>query len=138
MSPRDPMSRILFVSHDGDLRAAAGRALTRAGWDVTTVPHSGHASLACVAGSGFDVLIVEDQMPESRGAAIASRLRRYCPEISVIRLCNTVASTAGEGVALVRPFTADDLTDAIAQAVSTYSTIEAAPQTTRRRPTTTL
>ena len=41
-----PMFRILFVSPDGDLRAVASRVLARAGWEVTTAAHAGHASLA--------------------------------------------------------------------------------------------
>jgi DNA-binding NtrC family response regulator len=111
------MSRILFVSHDADLRAAAARALSRAGWHVTTAAHGGHAWLAC-ASDRFDVLVVEDEMPDGSGGSLASRLR--CPALPVVRMCNRAAA-AGEGIAVVRPFTADDLTDAILRAACPIS-----------------
>ena len=112
------MSRVLLVSHDDHLRAAASRALARAGWNVTTASHAGHASLACVGGPAFDVLVVENQMPESSGRALASRLRRYCPDLQVVRLCEAGVSPAGTGIAVVRPFTTDHLIDAVLRAAS--------------------
>src|SRR5437763_203128 len=101
------MASILFVSHDADLRAVAARALARAGFDVKTVAHGGHALLACVERGAFDVLVIEHELPEGAGGAIAARLRRHCPSMRVIRMCD--AAAPGYGRAVVRPFTADDL-----------------------------
>lgn len=112
------MSRILFVSHHEDLRAVASRALTRAGFYVATAAHAGHASLACVEGPAFDVLIVENEMIEGTGSAVAARLRRYCPNLQVVRLCER-DTMSGEGIAVVRPLTADDLIDAVLRAACT-------------------
>jgi CheY-like chemotaxis protein len=111
-----PMFRILFVSPDGDLRAVASRVLARAGWEVTTAAHAGHASLACAMEIPFDILVVEDDMADTSGAAIAYRLRRYCPELRVLRLCDRDGARDAEGMAVVRPFTADDLIEAVAAA----------------------
>ena len=112
------MFRILFVSQDADLRAVVPRALARAGWTVTAVAHAGHALLACVERSDFDVLIVEDEMPGAESAALAEGLRRYCPRLRVVRMCEAEAGIAGEGTAVVRPFTADSLIGAVLLAAS--------------------
>lgn len=112
------MLSVLFVSHDTGLGAAATRALRRAGVQLTPAAHAGHASLACVAKERFDVLVVENRMPEATGEAIARRLRRYCPELRIVRMCDRQAESDGEGIAIVRPFTADDLLDAVIRAAA--------------------
>ena len=106
------MQSVLFVSHDADLRAVAARVLERAGFGVKAVAHGGHALLACVERGTFDVLVIENELPEGPGAAIAGRLRRHCPGLHVVRMCDR-AEAPLEGIAVVRPFTADDLIDAI-------------------------
>jgi CheY-like chemotaxis protein len=105
------MTSVLFVSHDGDLRAVATRVLERAGLRVKAVAHGGHALLACVEHGRFDVVVIEDAMPEGSGSDIARRLGRHCPDLHVVRMCDVTCP--GEGVAVVRPFTADDLIDAV-------------------------
>ncbi len=106
------MTSLLFVSHDADLRAVAARVLERAGFDVTAVAHGGHALLACVERGHFDVLVIENEMPEGPGSAIADRLRRDCPGLHVVRMCAPGTAAPERGVAVVRPFTADDLIEA--------------------------
>ena len=107
------MTSVLFVSHDGNLRAAAARALARRGLAVTQASHGGHALLACVERGSFDSLVIEHDMPEGPGSAIAERLRRHCPDLHVVRMCDEGTVERGEGIAVVRPFTADDLIDAV-------------------------
>jgi len=117
-SPHTDMSRILFVSHDASLRSVASRVLTKAGFYVATAPHAGHASLACLKGPGFDVLIVENELFEGHGGNIARRLRRYCPGLQVVRMCEPGTMIGGDGVAVVRPLTGDDLIDAVLRTAS--------------------
>ncbi|HEY2431858.1 MAG TPA: response regulator [Vicinamibacterales bacterium] len=108
------MTSVLFVSHDADLRAVATRVLRRARFEVRAVAHGGHALLACVERGAFDVLVIEQGLPDGPGAEIAARLRRHCPALDVVRMCDTASqATAGAGVAVVRPFNADDLIGAI-------------------------
>jgi DNA-binding NtrC family response regulator len=109
------MPRVLFVSHDADLRAVASRVLVKAGCDVTAAAHAGHASLACME-RGFDVMVIEDRMADGSGAIVAARLRRYCPEAQVVWMCDSASAAPTEGVAVVRPFMADDLIGAVAAA----------------------
>jgi len=107
------MQSVLFVSDDADLRAAAERALARRGLEVTAAAHGGHALLACVERGSFDALVIEHWLPEGSGSAIAARLRRHCPGLHVVRMCDAGSADEGEGIAVVRPFTADDLIDAV-------------------------
>jgi DNA-binding response OmpR family regulator len=111
------MPRILVVSHDRDLLAVASRVLSRAGWDVAAAAHAGHAILACAQGEPFEVLIVEDAMADVPAAHIAARLRRYCPDVRLVWMCDR-PSSHGEGIAVVRPFTADDLIGAVEAAAA--------------------
>jgi CheY-like chemotaxis protein len=120
------MFSVLFVSHDADLRAAAGRALERAGLTVSAAAHGGHASLACAGGRQFDVLVIENDMPEAQGKAIAARLRRYCPALAVVVMCDRRSIVPADEIAVVRPFAADDLIDAILAAIAARQTLRGA------------
>jgi CheY-like chemotaxis protein len=112
------MSRVLLVSHDADLRVVASRVLSKVGHTVTTAAHGGHASLACLNQDAFDVLVIENELPDGSSAAIIDRLRRDCPALQVVRLCQPVATIVGKGIAVVRPFTADDLIDAVIESAA--------------------
>ena len=107
------MTSVLFVSHDADLRAVGRRVLERAGCRVKTAAHAGHAFLACIENPTFDVLVIENELPEARGALVAERLRRNCPDMEIVRMCDSGSGTEGPGSAVVRPFLADDLIDAV-------------------------
>jgi len=111
------MFSILFLSHDADLRAAARRALERAGCVVSTAAHGGHATLALAKG-GVDVVVIENELPEGPARSVAARLRRYCPGVAIVVMCNRRSIVPADEIALVRPFTADDLVDAIVNAAA--------------------
>jgi DNA-binding NtrC family response regulator len=111
------MFSILFLSHDADLRAAAWRALRRRRCAVSTAGHAGHATLALARG-GIHVLVVENELPEGSGRSVAARLRRYCPGLAVVVMCDRQSIVPADEIAVVRPFTADDLIDAIVQAAA--------------------
>jgi DNA-binding response OmpR family regulator len=107
------MTKVLFVSHDADLCAAAARALARVGFEVTAATHGGHALLECLQ-TDFNVLVIEDRLPEGTGTRVAASLRRLAPGLRVIRLSDGPAAT-GDGAVVRRPFTADDLVAALAE-----------------------
>jgi hypothetical protein len=67
-------------------------------------------------GGAFDVLVIEDQMTDGSGAAIAARLRRYCPDMQVVRMYDAALSAAVERLTVVRPFSAYDLIGAVSDA----------------------
>jgi DNA-binding NtrC family response regulator len=111
------MFSILILSHDADFRTTALRALTRVGCAVSTAVHSGHATLALARG-GIDVLIVENDLPEGSGKSVAARLRQYCPGLAVVVMCDRRSIVPADEIAVVRPFTADDLFDAVLNAAA--------------------
>ncbi len=121
------MFSILFLSHDADLRAAAGRALRRKGWTVSTAAHAGHATLA-LARAKIQVLVVENELPEGSGRSVAARLRRYSPELAAVVMCHRRSIVPADEIAVVRPFNADDLVDAIV-----YAAADQAVRASRRR-----
>ena len=94
--------RVAVVSDDSELSEACALVLREEGYAVQTVPHSGHALLACMEGRRIDVLIAELSMDEGSGPALASRMRRYNPNLKAIFI--------------VRPFTREDLLKELQQA----------------------
>ena len=112
------MFSLLFVSHDADLRAAAGRALARTGHTVVTADHGGHAALAVADGRRFDAVVIENELPEGRGKTVADRLRRASPGLAVVVMCERRSIIPADEIAVVRPFTADDLVDAVVHAAA--------------------
>jgi CheY-like chemotaxis protein len=115
------MFTVLFISHDADLRAVASRVLRKNGADVVAAAHAGHATLACRKRQDFDVIVVEEEMADERGTAIAKRLRRYCPGAQLVRMCDDDADVRDVevGIRLVRPFVAEQLIDAVVAAAAT-------------------
>ena len=107
--PGGTLRRVLFVSADADLRAAAKRVLESEGYLVQAAAHSGHALLHCRT-SQFDVVVTELSGPDVSGPSLAEQLRRHCPGLSVIYLGNP-GTPEGIDHVLVRPFTRDDLLD---------------------------
>lgn len=103
----DRQLTVLLVTDDADMRAAAGRALERAGYRVLTAAHSGHAVLACMRGGPVDLLVTELAMEEGSGPGLAERLRRHHPELHTVYL-GKAGTPECDGV-LVRPFTRDEL-----------------------------
>jgi DNA-binding NtrC family response regulator len=110
------MLTVLFVSHDADLRAVASRVLAKAGCHVTAAAHAGHAALACIEHGAFDVLLIDERMPDGTGGAIAKRLHRFCPGVPVVRMCDAGQAPSADATPVVRPFTADDLIAAVSDA----------------------
>jgi CheY-like chemotaxis protein len=114
------MFTILFISHDADLRAVASRVLRKNGCDVVPVAHAGHATLACIERQDFNVIVVEEQMADEPGTAVAERLRRYCPGAQLVRMCEEDAEVRDVevGIRLVRPFLAGQMIDAVVAAAA--------------------
>src|SRR5262245_14155810 len=103
---------VLFVTGDPDLRSASARVLSRAGFNVQTASHSGHAVLVGLT-SKVDVLIAELVGPDISGPALAELLRRHHPHMRVVFMANP-GTPEGLAHVVVRPFTRDDLLARIA------------------------
>jgi FixJ family two-component response regulator len=108
---------VLLASDDGDFRAAAGRVLEGASYDVLHAPHAGHALLASMLAPRLDVLVVDMRLPDSSGPGLTRQLLRRCRDLRVLYLANTEDPITVSPV-LQRPFVADDLLAAIEEVLA--------------------
>ena len=110
ISPGDARStrrRILIVTGDSNLGAAAMRVLEHEAYDVVTARHAGHAFLAALTETRIDVLISELALDDMTGEDLAATLRRYHPHLRSLYISD--APVRREKRILVRPFTKDEL-----------------------------
>ena len=124
--PVDPLSSalpaanhrrtVLVVTEDEALARACRETLPLEGYDVTAASHSGHALLEGLEGHRADVLLTELSMPEGSGRALATRLRRYFPEMRTLYVARP--GLAGSADVLVRPFSSGELLARIRACVS--------------------
>jgi len=76
--------RILLVEDEDMVRAVAERALTRAGYTVTTAS-DGDEGLEIVEGGGeFDLVVSDVVMPAMDGPSMAREIRKRVPQIPVL------------------------------------------------------
>jgi DNA-binding response OmpR family regulator len=111
------MPHILIVSNDADYRAVASRVLTKAGHDVTAVPHAGHALIACIQRPTTNVLVINENGADGPADDVARRLKRYSRNLRIVCMSDRRAAGSGDA-SVVRPFTADDLLAAIEAATT--------------------
>ena len=77
--------KLLLVEDEDTVRAVAERALTRAGYAVTTAS-DGEIGLGIVANSGetFDLVVSDVVMPVMDGPAMARAIRRVMPDVPIL------------------------------------------------------
>ena len=76
--------RVLLVEDEDAVRMVAERALTRAGYTVTTAS-DGEQGLEKVTGGGvFDIVVSDVVMPGMDGPAMAREIRKHAPKLPVL------------------------------------------------------
>lgn len=88
--------KILFADDEAEYRAAIAKRLARRGVDVVGAG-SGEAALEALAesgGGGFDVVVVDVQMPGMGGLAALSEIKRLYPDMPVVILTAHADMTA--------------------------------------------
>jgi CheY-like chemotaxis protein len=117
-SPAVP--HILYAEDDPIQRKLFTRVLLDAGYDVTPV-ENGARAWAALQGSGFDLLLTDENMPHLSGSGLLTLARQsgfMCPAI----LASANAGTAGQDqgtdfvARLQKPLTRDRLLSAIESA----------------------
>ena len=105
--PETKYATVLFVTADRDLREVVARVLDRAGFDIVTAAHAGHALLAGLTFGRIDVLVTDVKLDDMPGAALADSLRRYHVGMRTVFMTDVGGQRrAGQ---MVRPFTREDL-----------------------------
>ena len=69
-------AKILFADDEPAIRRVAAMALSRAGYNVTTVAN-GHAAWKLLEIDTFDLLITDNQMPQMTGEELVFKVREY-------------------------------------------------------------
>ncbi|MEO7270435.1 MAG: response regulator [Vicinamibacterales bacterium] len=108
---------MLVVTEDEALARACRETLPLAGFDVTAASHSGHAVLEGLEGHRADLLLTELSMPEGSGRALATRMRRYFPEMQTLYVARP-GLAHGSADVLLRPFSTAELLARIRACVS--------------------
>jgi CheY-like chemotaxis protein len=122
------MPHILIIDDDEAMRRSLGQTLERLGHQVSAAP-DGKAGVARAAERAPDLVITDLIMPEKEGLETILELRAQHPRIRIIamsgggRLSNEdylhLASRFGATGTLAKPFTREELKEALALAFGT-------------------
>lgn len=114
-----PAPNILVVDDEKTVCNSCKKILTQEGYNVE-VALSGEEALNKVKGNGFDVVIADWKMPEIDGIEVARRIKKENPDIAVIMITgypsvesSIKAIRSGVSDYVPKPFTPDELTDAM-------------------------
>ena len=120
------MTRVLVADDDQDVRAALRVALEAEGYEVETVPN-GERAMHAHEQRPADVLITDLFMPERDGFETVKYCRERSPDMRIVVISGwklkqradhlAVALHAGADVILRKPFTPDELLDALRNCV---------------------
>lgn len=117
------MARILVIDDDDMLRKVLVRALTQAGHSVVEAA-DGAQGMHAFHSADVDLVITDLVMPVQEGVETILALRRERPDLPVIAMSGGVsnamlyldiASKVGANKVLPKPFTSQQLADAIAE-----------------------
>jgi signal transduction histidine kinase/CheY-like chemotaxis protein len=116
--PADPLT-VLLVEDDDLIRSNTAEILAAQGHAVVQAPDA-EAALAALAEAAVDVLVTDVGLPRVSGIELALAARRGRPDLALVFASGDEAATAEAGldraVMLIKPYTAADLSQALAQA----------------------
>lgn len=113
--------RVLVVDDEGALAQMVQAILNEHGYQTTTTTSAASALSVFTQPPGFDLVLVDFDMPVMNGGRLAQVLRNIKPDLKVILLTGSqhLAPAAGEvkqfAAVVTKPFTAATLLKAIAQ-----------------------
>lgn len=108
---------ILLVDDDADVRTMADRTLRERGFHVITATSAHEALVAAAESPGqIDILVTDVAMPGMSGAELAGllQLSRPTPVLFISGYAERLGADAALGDFLAKPFTPDQLIDAVA------------------------
>jgi CheY-like chemotaxis protein len=126
------MSRILIVDDDNSVRISMKAWLEHDGFAVI-VADSGRGAIAALAGSAFDLVIVDIFMPGMDGLETIKVLHHHAPEVPIIAMSGfmfrnasapapdflSMSTKLGATYSLHKPFRPRELLDAIEACLGT-------------------
>ena len=114
--------RLLVVDDDSAVRATTARLLEAMGHSVDSVSH-GTTALAALAAERFDLMIVDFAMPGMNGAELLHKARQVRPDLRALVISGfsdteALAASGVDAPILAKPFSSDQLLEAVGRAVS--------------------
>ena len=116
--------RVMLVEDEDTVRAVAERALTRAGYTVTTASDGEEGLELVQAGGEFDLVVSDVVMPVMDGPAMAKAIRKLHPEMPVLFMSGYAEEQLRkeihlEGVHfLPKPFSVQQISDKVGGVLS--------------------
>lgn len=117
-------TNVLVVDDEKTVCNSCKKILTQAGYRVE-VASSGEEALDKIKGDGFDVVITDWKMPRMDGLEVTRRVKQEKPNVEVIVITgypsveNSVeAIRAGVSDFVTKPFTPEELSDAMLRALA--------------------
>lgn len=114
---------MLVVDDDAEMRALLRDELVQDGYEITEAADGGEAIVAC-RGRGFDVILMDKNMPGPSGLDLLPGFRRSCPRSRIIMMTAfgdvpSYVEAAEKGAVdfLFKPFRIDELKAAIRRAL---------------------
>jgi CheY-like chemotaxis protein len=116
------MARVLVIDDDAAMRRMMARVLSGAGHQVREAA-DGDEGLAAFAAEGADLVVCDLVMPDREGIETIRELRRAAPQLPILAVSGggfpsvylQSAVRLGASAALVKPFRAAELLDAVAR-----------------------
>lgn len=116
-------ARILVVDDDAVVRISCQRVVEAEGSEVVLVSSADRA-LEALAHSAFDLVLVDVKMPGHDGMWLTHEVKEKWPEMSIVVMSGyptpeTILDGLGSGAAcfLAKPFTPDELIEAVREAL---------------------
>jgi DNA-binding NtrC family response regulator len=116
------MARILLVDDEDLVRQLFEAVLELEAHEVTTAS-DGNGALAALATGTFDVVVTDIVMPDKEGIEVIMEMRKMRPELPIIAMSGggrgssadylEMAALLGAKRTLAKPFSAQDLLDAV-------------------------
>jgi len=122
------MARILFIDDDPAVLALAGAALT-AGSHHVTLAINGRAGVAAYRRETFDLVVTDLFMPEQDGIETIEQIRKITRTLPILAISGShrgaeylrAASALGASATLEKPFTPDQLIEAVDQLLKAFA-----------------
>jgi CheY-like chemotaxis protein len=120
------MSRVLIVDDEDSMRLLVARAIAMDGHDITTASDGAEAlEILGNAGSDFDLLLTDIQMPVMDGIALALAAARDFPQLTILLMTGYAEQRErASGLNAIahdvisKPFSVADIRTAVADALS--------------------
>ena len=119
------MGRVLVIDDDDSMRGAIRKILERDG-HVVTEAENGRVGLALFRATGADVVVTDLIMPEKEGIETIMELRAESDQVRILAMSGNElllasgegrlqdAETLGANASLAKPFSVDQLRNAVA------------------------